>query len=71
MRTYRIEAQKNYYGPKVVTSVVIDADGFPRHFGTKQQAKEWIEEQASRLYYLDHNESGRPTHIIKLNPKTK
>ncbi len=55
--------QENYYGYNPCEWAT-DDDYNTRLFRNSQAAKEWIAEQYEGVYYLQHNEAGRPDYYI-------
>ncbi|MEM3787054.1 MAG: hypothetical protein QXZ59_06690 [Nitrososphaeria archaeon] len=52
-----------FYGPETTVRYISDNFGNPKKFSYKE-AKEWIDEEESEIYYLDHNEYSRPSYKI-------
>lgn len=65
MLPYVIQKIRQYYGPYETKSMVCDEYGETVIFETKKGAKAYISKVEGLVYYLDHNESGRPEYKIK------
>ena len=63
MKKYYIEIKRHYYGPESATNLLRNEMGHIWE-GTYKEAKEEIEAMESAIYYLSHNESGRPDYSI-------
>ena len=49
--THAVKAERFFYGPKKLTSIVFA--------GTRQECAEFVQKSDAQIYYLTHNESAR------------
>ena len=66
MREYAICKTRQWYGKADTKTRLADPespDGYEWR-GTREQARQLIEELDAEMYHTSHNESGRPTYTI-------
>lgn len=61
---FAIRQTRHFYGPRTEKSPLIDEDGHELRFATHAAAQAHIDELNDSIYYLGHNESGRPEYKI-------
>jgi hypothetical protein len=55
---------KEYYYGYTPIYRAHDNQGEPLEFANSLAAQKWIDEQQGKMYYLSHNEAGRPTYVV-------
>jgi hypothetical protein len=65
---YFILETKHFYGAAEENCIVTDKHDGPLEFETIDEAKEWIGDVENWLHYSAHNESGRPSYKIVVDP---
>lgn len=62
--TYVIRATRNFYNLNPVRNLVTDDNYKPLIFNTASEARAYIAEMESEVYYTAHNESSRPEYKV-------
>lgn len=69
---YNIKRTRHFYAPTPDrTDLVDDGQHTLLEFPTLEAAEAYIKERGGACYWLDHNESGRPSYEPVLTPKAK
>lgn len=61
---YTIIAKREFNGPRTVREIFVGWSGRPETFADEAGAKAMVRELDGEVYYLSHNESGRPTYTV-------
>jgi hypothetical protein len=61
---YAIIEKREFYGPQSVRELLTDVFGMPETFADQKAARAKVRELDGAVYYLAHNESGRPSYTV-------